>query len=1170
MINMMSATLLFQGPRMSAFRQRSRQARISLLQTRLMSDRGGPYMDYIFDVVSRTSPWRIEPVRRLRVDPRGPFLRHHPMAIDYGVRARQQLTDRRAADIHRVVIHQYGDTPIATQKLSRYARTWVHCSCPWFCVAGDTRISTPQGLLPIQDQLGGGAVLTQHGAQTARTLATGMAKTYLLTTTQGYALRATPNERLWVLTPELEQQWRRLDEIKPGDIVGMASTSLWPRRAPRLSWTFDVPMTDGYYRSINGVLIPCAGGKHGHQSYSTPQTLSVELAKLLGYLVAEGSSDRNGLEFTQRRGYALRDFRTCWQQCFPDAPLSDAKVGNNPADRVLSSRSVYLAQFFQKALGYDVTARSWNKQVPSIIFRAPKSQVAAFLRAYFEGDGSRTATQISCSTASPALAAEVQQLLLLFGVVCTRSVKYPTGGRPAHFLVISGVHAQRFMREIGFCSPAKNRPLASLCGRSGKLLPYVRESLTAVMPPRGYYQDASDRKRRVRLWDHRVLGNSEGGRVGAAIVHRYLRGYGKKLAKVNPEYHARLRALLSSKLEWLEVKSIDTPLLLPTYDATVPKLREFVANGFVVHNTFVSEYALAKAGSSIIVNGNGQPPRITNPRRLPVVCVADDALISTARGLVSADAVATTDQLLTMDGHLTPVRRIYRHRADTTVVVTTSTGRKLTCTPEHPWLVLDPKTLSLGWTNATDLERGVVVSVGMVGQHPKTLRFTHLKDVSNRHPHASTEIRLPTTMSAELARIIGYLLSEGSVSHGAVCFGNGNYAIVADYVACWLRAFGVRLKIKTESLNDKPYYTVNFGSVVAMDFLHTLGVSPALASDKTLPWSIAQAPLTGVINFLAAFIDGDGSLDESGYLYRIGTRSQQLALQLQTLLNGLGIHSTVRVQKNTGGYGVRQSTFSVHVGDLDAGQLANLLPLPRVGHKQVAVINARRRLRKPGSGNYIPGLKVLLLQRLREVTTTSDKRTATKQLVITQNMTSGEVRAPVSLTACKALGSVREVTYSLLQRFPELLALLTDDQRAVIGLGLNFEVVVSKRSAGARDVVDFTTDAGHFLANSLVTHNCKHIWAIFERWTGTRRLSRADPGAVREVDYTKGINLGHGRIIKPDAATRQRQREQRKQAEYIASATEGIRQFDERLQREELELLKRAAQFDEDLADLLS
>jgi len=132
MTNMMSATLLFQGPRMSAFRQRSRQARISLLQTRLLSDRGGPYMDYIFDVVSRKSPWRTEPVRRLRIDPRGPFLRRHPMAVDYGVRARQRLTDRRAADIHRVVIHQYGDTPIATQKLSRYARTWVHCSCPWF------------------------------------------------------------------------------------------------------------------------------------------------------------------------------------------------------------------------------------------------------------------------------------------------------------------------------------------------------------------------------------------------------------------------------------------------------------------------------------------------------------------------------------------------------------------------------------------------------------------------------------------------------------------------------------------------------------------------------------------------------------------------------------------------------------------------------------------------------------------------------------------------------------------------------------------------------------------------------------------------------------------------------------------------------------------------------
>ena len=132
---MLSATQFFLGSRLQAFKQRSRLVKVNLVQARLLTDRVGPYMDLIFDTFSRrVGP---PPAGRMRIDPRGPFIRPDPMARDYDLRARQRIPDRRSVDVHRVVIHQYGNTPITNQKISKYAPTWIHCSCSWFCFVAE-------------------------------------------------------------------------------------------------------------------------------------------------------------------------------------------------------------------------------------------------------------------------------------------------------------------------------------------------------------------------------------------------------------------------------------------------------------------------------------------------------------------------------------------------------------------------------------------------------------------------------------------------------------------------------------------------------------------------------------------------------------------------------------------------------------------------------------------------------------------------------------------------------------------------------------------------------------------------------------------------------------------------------------------------------------------------
>src|SRR5581483_10707301 len=89
---------------------------------------------------------------------------------------------------------------------------------------------------------------------------------------------------------------------------------------------------------------------------------------------------------------------------------------------------------------------------------------AAFLRAYFEGDGSisftRKMVELSCTSSSEILINQLQVLLLRFGIA---SAKRFDRHRNIHKLYIRGLANYRlFQAEIGFFSTRKKERLASV------------------------------------------------------------------------------------------------------------------------------------------------------------------------------------------------------------------------------------------------------------------------------------------------------------------------------------------------------------------------------------------------------------------------------------------------------------------------------------------------------------------------------------------------------------------------------------------------------------------------------------------------------------------------------------------------------------------------------------
>ena len=99
-----------------------------------------------------------------------------------------------------------------------------------------------------------------------------------------------------------------------------------------------------------------------------------------------------------------------------------------------------------------------EKRIPSIIFGLSEKKICAFLRAYYDGDGSQTnsmssGTAISASTVSYGLADDIMHLLLSIGIVGRMYSSNPTGrGKNVSYHVYfkSAKYVEKFLKIVGF------------------------------------------------------------------------------------------------------------------------------------------------------------------------------------------------------------------------------------------------------------------------------------------------------------------------------------------------------------------------------------------------------------------------------------------------------------------------------------------------------------------------------------------------------------------------------------------------------------------------------------------------------------------------------------------------------------------------------------------------
>lgn len=484
------------------------------------------------------------------------------------------------------------------------------------CVTGDTLVLTENGFQPLaslvpdtleDDQFAPLAlnIYGRAGLEPASHIYNGgHSPTLKVTSRQGFSIEGTPEHPLLTLTPSGDLVFKPLAELKLGDQLVIQ------RNQQHFGAETCLPPFDFVART-NALDTP------------TPTQLTPELARFLGYLVAEGTlSLDNQVYFSHTEPEIQDEMVQLTQNLFGLSLRRHLYRGkwNGKDFRVFG---VKLRRFLA---GLGLTqGLAASKRIPPVILTAPKPVVTAFLQALFEGDGSvyGPSGRVEIASASHELLAQLHVLLLNYGIVANfRAKRDPRYERDYYYLTLLGENVVRFAQEIGFVSRKKQARLARVVealqaqtrNPNLDILPHQTERLRRLRAQIGVASNTFARFTRSDQRDpsYRTLERILVEAQAAATTADY-----QALAEL---YRAHYFFDPVIKIEASENY---------VYDLTVPATHSFFANGFISHNTTMLREAariLAEKKRVVIVDtsneigGDGDVPHpaVGRARRMQV------------------------------------------------------------------------------------------------------------------------------------------------------------------------------------------------------------------------------------------------------------------------------------------------------------------------------------------------------------------------------------------------------------------------------------------------------------------------------------------------------------------------------------------------------------------------
>jgi len=453
-----------------------------------------------------------------------------------------------------VVVHNCFVLPVE-DSLSGIFQTLKESALIHQCLAGDSLIMTDRGLVPIRDAVDAFRVDTEAGAlPMTHHWVNGRQAVHEIRTSHGHTIRATAEHRFLAVAGDGEFEWRRVQELHPGDWLVLSAGS----------WLG----TETVLRPFSPALHAVIPGGFQRKPINLPDALTDELAELIGLYMGDGSNSRWGIRFTGNREEVDRIAALARRAFGVDPTIRKHKNIWEASILRLDLREWWRVQGFTKTSSLDAF-------VPEAILRGPESCAVAFLRGLFGADGCvRVSGHITLSTSSRTLARQIPVVMFHLGVPTRVSaLSRPEGGY--QISVCSKQGFEVFQERIGFGLSSKDRRLAAVPSHEifvrGERVPNQEE------PLKGWYRALDEDGRRLAIMTLRgPMWAKRGGLSRHHVGVLYPQGFRLPAAVEERSQENYLYSRISEIVPGGEAD---------VYDLTVESKHSYLANGFVSHNS---------------------------------------------------------------------------------------------------------------------------------------------------------------------------------------------------------------------------------------------------------------------------------------------------------------------------------------------------------------------------------------------------------------------------------------------------------------------------------------------------------------------------------------------------------------------------------------------------------
>ncbi len=415
---------------------------------------------------------------------------------------------------------------------------------------------------------------------------------FRIKTASGREIKVTPTHPFFVFE-DGQFKTRKAEELREGDFIAVPRIIPTGGEAVRLS---DAPIKKPKTAKSRLVL---------------PEFADEEFWYVMGLIAGEG--------YAQNWGGSATLYFTNNDPELIDKVYGYLKgIGLTPkireAHRGKSSREVYASsiELYHLLKWLGLAKPSAEKTVPPQLFRARAEDIRAFLRGYFDAEGTvdRKRPKVTVVSASKEMLRGVQHLLLRLGIksqLHETKAKATNGrmkGKKTYYrLFITGEDTVKFKDEIGFGIKKKQRILEDVTegitnNTNVDVVPGVGGLLRELRTKTGLTQKEMGINRSTYL--HYERGDRLPSREKLGIIVETL----KKPLPYSEEVKI-LSLLANSDIFWDRIEEIEEykPEHPWVYDLQVPEHHNFIANDIFVHNSQILRYVANLAPRAIYTSG---------------------------------------------------------------------------------------------------------------------------------------------------------------------------------------------------------------------------------------------------------------------------------------------------------------------------------------------------------------------------------------------------------------------------------------------------------------------------------------------------------------------------------------------------------------------------------------